>query len=387
MAGDVFDLLIRAGRVVSPDLGLDAPGAVAVRGDRIAASGPDVAGAARRTLDFPADLLLPGLVDLHAHPARGQSQYGVDPDVEFLARGVTTVASQGDAGALNWADYRATVVDVARTRVRMALNLSAIGEIGTRPCFASLEDVDVDACVRTIQAGDAHIWAIALNSAAGLTGTNDPREVVARGLAAAGRTNRPLLFGTRRHPDWTLADQLPWLRPGDVITYCFSSLEQNLAEHGRIRPEVWEARHRGVLFDIGHGMASFDFRIAEIAIGEGFLPDTISTDQYRRHVGSNPQHDLPRTLSKLLAAGMREADAWPRVTTRPAELLGLAGEIGTLRAGACADLAVLRWNPAARPLVDTSGGTRTGGCWEPVLTVRAGQVVAIDGRAPRATLG
>ena len=109
-----FDLLIRAGRVVSPADGLDGPGAVAVLGDRIVASGPDVAGTAATVVDLPEAVVLPGLVDLHAHPAREGSKYGVDPDVEFLPRGVTTVLSQGDAGAANWGRYRETTIAAPR---------------------------------------------------------------------------------------------------------------------------------------------------------------------------------------------------------------------------------------------------------------------------------
>ena len=63
----------------------------------------------------------------------------------------------------------------------------------------------------------------------------------------------------------------------------------------------------------------------------------------------------------------------------PARALGLAGEIGTLAAGAGADLAVLRWNQEAAPLVDVAGESRAGGCWEPVITVRAGEVIPATG--------
>ena len=144
---------------------------------------------------------------------------------------------------------------------------------------------------------------------------------------------------------------------------------------------MWDARRRGVLFDIGHGMASFVFRIAEAAIADGFLPDTISTDQYRRHVGSTPQHDLPRTISKLIASGMPELDAFDAATRRPAEILGMAGEIGSLRPGSAADLCALRWNPHASPLVDTDGESRPGGCWEPVFVVLHGAIVAPESAA------
>ena len=113
-------------------------------------------------------------------------------------------------------------------------------------------------------------------------------------------------------------------------------------------------------------MRSFSFPIADAAIAEGFYPDTVSSDQYKRHVGSDPQHDLPRTMSKFIAAGMPETEVFARATLRPAELLGLTGEVGTLAAGACADIALLRWNEDGR-LKDVQDIERSGGCWEPVV--------------------
>ena len=159
------------------------------------------------------------------------------------------------------------------------------------------------------------------------------------------------------------------------MTYCFTDCPEGLLAGDRVRDEVWAARERGIHFDVGHGMGSFSFRVAERAIAEGFLPDAVSTDRYQRHLGLSPRHDLPRTLSKLLAAGMTEPDAFARATARPAAILGLGGEAGTLAPGAPADLAALAWNPAAPPLRDTSGAERPGGVWEPVLTVRAGALV------------
>ena len=115
-----YDLLLRAGRMVCPATGYDGPGTVGVREGRIVARGTDVAGKARKCLEFHDDLLLPGLVDLHAHPALGGSKYGINPDRYMLPTGVTTVLSQGDAGALTWPAYRDDVVRGCRTRVRLA---------------------------------------------------------------------------------------------------------------------------------------------------------------------------------------------------------------------------------------------------------------------------
>ena len=373
-----YDLLITAGRVFCAETGLDGPGAVAVRGGRIAASGPAVAGtAAAQRLDYPGALLLPGLVDMHAHPARGGSRYGVDPDEHFLPRGVTTCMSQGDAGALNWPTYRDEVIGACRTRVRLALHLSKFAESQEGHCFEHLENADVDLCAATAASAGEEIWGIAFNTMRNPEVPHDPREIMRRGLEAAERSGRPILYGPRFQRDFPLQEQLPHLRAGDLVTYTFCFLEDNIIAGGKVRPEVREARERGVLFDGCHGMQSFSFAHAEAAMAEGFYPDTVSTDQYNRHLGSDPPHDLPRTMSKFLAAGMPETEVLARATARPAELLGLKGEAGTLAAGACADLALLKWNEEGR-LRDCRDIERPGGCWEPLATVRAGRLVRPD---------
>ena len=373
-AAKEFDLLVTAGRVFCAETGLDGPGAVAVRGDRIAASGPGVRGTAARRLDFPDALLLPGLVDMHAHPARGGSRYGVDPDEHFLPRGVTTCMSQGDAGALDWPAYRDGVIGGCRTRVRLALHLSKYGESQPGHCFEHLENADVDLCAGTLASAGDEIWGIAFNTMHSPDSPHDPREIMRRGIEAADRAGRPILYGPRFKSDFPLAEQLSRLRAGDLVTYTFCFLEDNIVAGGRVRPEVREARERGILFDGCHGMQSFSFAIAEAAMAEGFYPDTVSTDQYNRHLGSDPPHDLPRTMSKFLAAGMSETEVLARATARPAELLGLKGEAGTLAAGACADLAVLKWEEEGR-LRDCLDVERPGGCWEPLATIRAGRLV------------
>jgi dihydroorotase len=370
------DLLIEAGRVVCPETGLDGPGGVAVRGDRIVAVGQAVA--ARRVLRFPEGILLPGLIDLHAHPAREGSKFGVDPDVAMLPRGVTTVMSQGDAGADNWAQYRETTIEACWTRVRLAINLSRRGESMPGGCFEVAEDADVDACVAAIRDGGELIWGVAANVSAICCGETDPRLMARRALVVAEATGKPLLYGLHQPERWPLAEQLALLRPGDVVTYCFRREPTPPLEDGHIIPAVRAARERGVLFDVGHGMTSFSFPVAEAAIADGFPPDTISTDGYARHVGQVPPHDLPRTMAKLRAAGMAEAEVFAAVTARPARILGLAPQIGQLTVGACADLAVLAWREEGATLVDVDGVVRAGGYWEAICTVRGGRVVDGD---------
>lgn len=370
-----YDLFVRVGRMVCPATGVDSPGSVAIRGDRIVAVGSEVIGSSVKVLDFPDAILLAGLIDLHAHPAKSGSVFGVDPDQYLLARGTTTVLSQGDAGAGNIEAYIRETIDGSKIRVKLAINLSSTGEAGPGGCFERLEVVDVTACIAAIDRFRSHVWGIAGNVSHHCCGTTDPREVVRRALLAAEQTGVPLLYGLRRPEDWPLAEQLRLLRPGDVVTYCFRRTPHCIVQDGRVLPEVREARERGVLFDVGHGRGSFDFCVAEAALQDGFIPDIISTDLQRGHVGQSPAHDLPLVMSKLRAAGMLERDIFRAVTSGPAQVLGEDTEIGALKVGSIADLVLLRWLEHGEPLIDVTGSTRAGGRWETVATVRAGQLV------------
>ena len=156
------------------------------------------------------------------------------------------------------------------------------------------------------------------------------------------------------------------------MTYCFHSGEGSILQGGRVLDCVWDARERGVLFDVGDGTAAFGFDVAEAAIADGFLPDTISTDFYRYHVTTGEPHDLPRVVSKLIAAGMTAQQCWPRITSAPARILGLGDQIGSFKPGAQADMALLKMGTDPELLTDGRGDVRRGLLWEPVATVRAG---------------
>ncbi len=373
------ELLVKASRVFSADLGLDGPGAVAINEGRIVAAGPDATDRiAQETIDLGDAVLLPGLVDLHAHPDKrpNGSRYGVDPDKELLVRGTTTVLSQGDAGSTDLNAYKASTIGTSRTRILLAINLSRFGEQGDKPSLEDHAALDVERIVRAAQRDNGRLWGIAVNTMAAVTGSNDPRWILSRAIEASEAADGPLLFGTRHAADVRIDDQLALLREGDVVTYAFAGGPENILDDatGKVRDSVRAARDRGVIFDVGHGMMSFDWTIAEAAIAQGFPPDTISTDSYNKHIGSDPRHDLPRVLSKMIAAGMPEADAFRATTWRPAEVLRVTPEIGSLGAGALADLCGLRWNPDGR-LADTGGVMRAGGCWEPVFVAHGGEVV------------
>ena len=124
-----------------------------------------------------------------------------------------------------------------------------------------------------------------------------------------------------------------------------------------VAPAVWAAKRRGVLFDVGHGSASFSWTVAELAAGVGFWPDIISTDI---HIGSinGPVYDLPTVMTKMLMVGMPLADVVAASTAAPARALGVGGVAGSLAVGREADIAVLDLLPVDVMLEDSQSQLR-----------------------------
>lgn len=372
------DLLIKAKLLADPASGDYGGGAIGVTDGRITFSviGPiesDIPPA-RKTVDISDGIVLPGLVDLHVHPALSNSRFGVDPDRYLLTRGSTTVLSQGDAGARNVDEYVQQTISTSKITVKLGINFCANGESNPSGRFFSLDEASVSECVASIRRARPHIWGISLNIALIRGKGIDPLEIMRRGIRAAEETGLPVMFGATKSSEVPLADQLSLLRPGDVMTYCFHSGEGSIVENGQLLDCVWEARERGILFDVGDGFAAFGFDVAETAIAEGFLPDTISSDFYRQHVISGIEHDLPLVVSKLVASGMSAEQCWPRVTSVPANILGLTG-VGTLQEGASADICVLKPGAIPESLRDGHGRVREGKRWRPVSTYKTGNLI------------
>ena len=183
-----------------------------------------------------------------------------------------------------------------------------------------------------------------------------------------------------------LPELLAQMRPGDVVTHCFHGNEGSLLDaSGNVWPEAFEARERGILFDVGHGVGSFTWRVARTALAQGFPPDTISSDIHA-HNHAGPVHDLPRTLSKLLHLGMPLPDVIAAATVRVGEHLAHVAPagLGTLAPGTPGDLSLLERQSGRFALVDgehrLSAGVTEYAAERLVArsVVRAGAVVACD---------
>jgi dihydroorotase len=365
------DLLIRGGDVIDPEVGRRIAD-VAIADGRIAAVAEGLAAEDGRVIDARGRLVTPGLVDLHAHVFHGQD-LGVDPDRVGPASGTTTFVDTGSAGGDLFGAFRLGTIERAIPRIRAFLNISSIG-VTSMLRAGELENLaycDVDTCVACAQAHSDLIVGVKVRASGNVVGASGD-EPLRRARAAADRLGQPLMVHLGPAPSDT-ATILAALGAGDVLTHCFTGWEDNrLLVDGRIRPAVLEAQRRGVRFDVGHGMGSFDAEIARTMIAEGFAPDAISSDIHAYSEAA--VGDLPAVMSKFLALGLSLEEVVARTTLEPARVLGL--DAGTLRVGAPADVAVLEVLDGPVAFEDTWGHAFEGARrLRAVLTVRAGAIV------------
>ena len=207
-------------------------------------------------------------------------------------------------------------------------------------------------------------------------------EPLRRAREAADAAGLPIMV----HPQdaWcdSIDDILAVMRKGDILTHCFHDMPCGIMEgSGRIRDSVFAAIERGVLFDVGHGQGSFSWKVAESALEQSVLPHTISSDLHIYNV-EGPVYDLATTVSKFLCMGVPLEESLNRVTAVPAEIIGMAGSIGTLAPGAFGDAVVLELEQGTHVLTDSYGKTRSADrILVPALVVHAGTIYRSSVRA------
>jgi dihydroorotase len=380
----MYDLIVSNARLIDPARSVDGPFDVGFRAGRVAAVAGSLAAAkAAERIDAAGMILAPGMIDLHVHVFDGVSHYGVPPDPTCLARGVTTAVDAGSAGAATFAGFRRYVIEASATRLLALLNISRIGLVtGAEldPPLGELEDLrhlNVPAAVRCIEANRDVILGIKIRLSANLAadGRNEMRALkLAR--EAADATGMPIMIHTP-NSSLGLPGILAEMRGGDILTHCFHAHRSGILDAaGRVLPEVRAAIDRGVLLDVGHGKGSFGYEVARAAMSQGVLPHTISSDLHRYNL-HGPVFDLATTVSKFLHLGLDLPDALRRVTSTPATIIKMAGELGTLAPGAVGDAVVLRLCERRRPLADTTGRVEELHRWiDPTYVIRAGRVVA-----------
>jgi dihydroorotase len=302
--------------------------------------------------------------------------YGCDLDALCLATGVTTTLDAGSAGPVNLLGFRKLVHEPAKTRmlgfVALAqhgvlnepgelLNLGFADSDGTAQAVADNRDISVGVKVRL------HKKSIGENS----------RPALRLAIRAAQATRTPIMVHVG-DTAISMEEIAETLRPGDVMTHCYTPQKPSIVDDkGKLLTAVRKARERGVIFDVGHAGGHFDFDLARRAMGDGLVPDIISSDLHGRmkQPGFGVVGDLPTTLTKFLPLGMSLEQIVASCTVNAARAIGWQERIGSLEVGREADIAVLQMLDEPTPLRDSVGGELTHKQRIAVRwTIRAGEV-------------
>ncbi|NPV44992.1 MAG: amidohydrolase/deacetylase family metallohydrolase [Firmicutes bacterium] len=324
-------------------------------------------------LELAGQIVTPGFIDIHTHVYPGKTNLGIEPDVVGINTGVTTVFDAGSAGAENFRDFYSDVILKSTTGVYSLINIALSGLERERYELADIKNIDVSALKEVVKNNREHIKGIKARASATAVGDMGlkPIEMAKK---AADELGLPLMVHIGNYPP-DIRDVLNLLDKGDIVTHCFHGKPNGLLdENGNIRKETERAISRGVMFDIGHGTSSFNYRTAKKAAQQGFYPDIISTDIYRQNY-RGPVYSLAATLNKIMALGVGIEECIRKVTAVPAETFGLMG-LGQLRAGYSGDLTVFYLKSGPVEFEDSDGNTFSGVEYiEVTHTVKNGRVI------------
>jgi dihydroorotase len=371
-----FDLLLRGGRVICPAAGIDGIKDVAIRNGKIAAVQPDMLPtSAKDVVDVTGKLVLPGLIDTHAHVYQYVTgRFGMNADMVGVESGVTTLVDQGGPSCMTLPGFRHFVAEPAKSRVYAFLSAYLVGGLEGHyyPNLYSPDGVDIDATVKSatsnldiVRGIKAHAeiggfarWGIRVIEMAAEIGRRADLPVYVHfgqlwGLPESGTNGEDV--------DTILERVIPLLREGDVLAHPFTRHPGGFVNReGEVHPVIQAALDRGLKVDVGHG-SHFSYRLAKKALAAGIVPTTLGADihGYNTHVpapaGTPDQHEddenhpfagqakfsLVQAMSSMMALGLPLEQVVPMVTSNPARMLGRADEIGAIKIGRDADISVI----------------------------------------------
>ena len=376
------DLVIKGGHVIDPKNNINGIYDVAVSKGKITRITRHMGTqSAVKVIDARGLYVVPGLIDIHTHDFYGPDSTrhfcngtkSLIPDTFSFCTGVTTVVDAGSSGLMDFPDFKKQVIDKTRTRVLAFLNIVGAGMRG--PAYEQdTSNMDSKKTAAVAQLYRKYIVGIKLAHYKG-PGWKPVEEAISAGRLAG----IPVMidFGDNTSPMSIKELLMFYMRPGDIFTHCFADLKgrEPLVDPDTktLKPFVWEAKKRGVCFDVGYGAISFSFSQAIPAVKAGFYPNTISTDKHA--TAKNIIKDMPGIMSEFLAMGMSMEETIAAVTWNPAKEIHHQ-ELGNMSAGAIADIAILNISNKKMMYYDYSGNSITGAkeikC---AVTIKSGEIV------------
>ncbi|TNV19599.1 amidohydrolase/deacetylase family metallohydrolase [Buttiauxella sp. B2] len=348
----MFDLILRNACLVDETV-ID----IALKDGKIAALG-EVTGEAKEERQLNGEYYVSaGWIDSHVHCYQKSPIYHDEPDSIGINTGVTTVVDAGSTGADDIDEFY-EITRKARTDVYALLNISRVGLIAQNE-LSDMANIDKAAVSGAIKRHPGFIVGIKARMSSSVVGANGIKPLESAKEIQRENGELPLMVHIGNNPP-DLDEIADLLTSGDIITHCYNGKPNRiLTPGGELRASISNAIARGVRLDVGHGSASFSFDVAKVAISQGILPHTISSDIYCRNRINGPVHSLGAVMSKFLSIGMSMPQVIDCVTEQAADGLRLANK-GRLSVGLDGDLTIFALRQQPTVFTDSELQTLTG---------------------------
>jgi dihydroorotase len=378
-----YNIVIKGGHLIDPKNNIDEVMDLAIADGKIAMVAKNIDEKEGKQVINARDLFVtPGIIDLHVHVFYGTKMdqelmngpSSVAPDPFSFRSGVTTVVDAGSSGWRTFPDFKRQTIDKSQTRVLAFLNIVGEGMRGG-PFEQTIKDMDAHKTVKCAKKYPTEIVGIKLAHYNGHDWAPTDSAVEAGRLA-----DLPVMvdFGLSTPPLSIEELFTKHLRPGDIFTHAYAywpkTREAPVDENGKVKPFIFEAQKRGIIFDVGHGGGSFFWSQAIPSIQQGFIADVISSDLHTGSMNSGMK-DMDNLMSKFLNMGLSIQDVILRSTWNPAKIIKRT-ELGNLSIGTEADVAIFSLSKGNFGFLDITG-EKMKGTQKLVaeLTIRAGQIV------------
>lgn len=325
---------------------------IVLEGRRIAAIMPPNCGSGEVIAE--GSFVSSGWIDMHVHAFHEFKPYGDNIDEIGVCQGVTTIVDAGSCGADRIGElYEAG--EGAKTQLLSFLNISRIG-LERIDELSEPRWIDEQRLSEALAAYPALIVGLKARISRSVVKQQGIEPLItARRIADQEKQRLMIHIGTGPPP---IEEVVGLLEKGDIITHYLNGKPNNLFDsQGRPLSALTTALARGVRLDVGHGTASFSFRVAEQARAQGIPLHTISSDIYKSNRMNGPVYSLANVMSKFLELGYHLQEVVDAVTVNAAVSLGRP-ELAGLTLGGLANLTLFDVIHDNKALVDSEGETR-----------------------------
>lgn len=371
----MVDLIIKNGMAIDTSLGINRKMNIAVNRGKIVETGACEDLEAKTVIDAEGCYVTPGLIDFHCHIYYGGCTFGLPPEIMHFPQGVTTVVDGGSTGEATFGAFYKNVLTDSLADTKAFLLMSSGGQISHNYLehmnpdgFQRERILDVCEKYRDKIVGLKLRQSIPIVKEYGL-------EPLKRAVEIAEEAGLRVSVHSSNAPG-EVKETLEILRSGDIYCHAFHQIGKTiLDDNGKVLPEVWDAREKGVLFETARGNTQFSAYIAEKAFDQGFFPDIISSDEAIASKTNQPSMSFSSIMSELLNMGMPFYEIIKRCTEIPGRLIGASAN-GFLRKGGKADLAIFRIVDMERSYKDFYGNeVHSKRFIKPELTLKDGLIV------------